>query len=191
MQSTLVIPESVESAQIIPALVKLSSVIPESIEKVTVIPEVANHATLSPLKHKKRRGHVVLSNSLLPEVPDTLAQEGLSQVPPSSVVPEDPILVVPHPVVLENQSRENAPVLELSPERISIPEYSTVQAPAPKLSLRVAPASVLSQNPAVHKSIPESTTTQSCPEFAPFLSGPESAPDPIPKSPPAQEPSLY
>jgi len=109
--------------------------------------------------------------------------------PPSSVVPEDPILVVPHPVVLENQSRENTPVLELSPERISIPEYSTVQAPAPKLSLGVAPASVLSQNPAVHKSIPESTTTQSCPEFAPFLSGPESAPEPIPKSPPDQEPS--
>ncbi len=191
VQSTRVIPESVESTQIIPALVKLSSVIPESIENVTVIPEAADHATLSPLKHKKRRGHIGLSNSLLPEVPDPPVQEGRSQVPLSSVVPEDPIMVVAHPVVLEDQSREKAPVLESSPERISIPEHSSVQAPAPapKLRLGVAPASVLSQNPEVHKSVPESASTQSCPEFALFQSGPESASQPVPKTPPAQEPS--
>ncbi len=68
----------------------------------------------------------MLSNSLLPEVPDPPVQEGRSQVALSSVVPEDPIMVVPHPVVLEDQSREKAPVFESSPERISIPEHSSV-----------------------------------------------------------------
>ncbi len=48
------------------------------------------------------------SNALISEVPSTLVQEGPSQVPPSSVVPEDLILMVPIPVVQEDQSRESS-----------------------------------------------------------------------------------
>ncbi len=59
-----------------------------------------------------------------------------------------------------------------------IPEHSTLQFPAPdtNLSLGAAPASALSQDPAVYEAVPKSATTQSYPEFAPFQSSPESAP---------------
>ncbi len=48
------------------------------------------------------------SNALISEVPSTLVQEGPSQVPPSSVVPEDLILMVLIPVVQEDQSQESS-----------------------------------------------------------------------------------
>ncbi len=119
VEFTPVTPESVNSVQILPVWVKVSSVIPE-IERVAVTPEAANDTHLSP-QRCKRRAHIVQSNALISEVPSTLVQEGLnpevsdplaqegpSQVPPSSVVPEDLILMVRIPVVQEDQSRESS-----------------------------------------------------------------------------------
>ncbi|KAL0148593.1 hypothetical protein M9458_056140 [Cirrhinus mrigala] len=115
VETTQAFLESVKSAQVLPVLLKVSSVIPE--EKVAVIPEAANHALLSPQKQKKRRAHIVQSNTLLSEVPSTmvqqglnpefsdpLAQEGPSQVPPSSVV-----------LVQEDQSLESSNPLVTNP----------------------------------------------------------------------------
>ncbi len=120
VEFTPVTPESVNSVQILPVWVKVSSVIPELIERVAFTPEAANDTHLSP-QRCKRRAHIVQSNALISEVPSTLVQEGLnpevsdplaqegpSQVPPSSVVPEDLILMVPIPVVQEDQSRESS-----------------------------------------------------------------------------------
>ncbi len=55
----------------------------------------------------------LVQEGLNPEVSDPLAQEGPSQVPPSSVVPEDLILMVPIPVVQEDQIRESSNPLVL------------------------------------------------------------------------------
>ncbi len=50
----------------------------------------------------------LVQEGLNPEVSDPLAQEGLSQVPPSSMVPQDLILMVLIPLVQEDQSQESS-----------------------------------------------------------------------------------